>query len=111
MPRIYKPQAKPRHHSVNRTRRHELVYNDSRWRPLREQILQRDGGLCQDCLAQGRLTDTDLAVHHLISPFIVGLSQQDFDYLAWNPDNLITLCRECHNRRHKDELNFDGKKQ
>lgn len=102
MARIYRPDPKPKRRTENRARRHHLVYNDSRWKPLREAVMQRDGGLCQECLKKGRLTPAD-QVHHKVSPFIVGLSEEDFNFLAWNMENLEAICRECHSEIHGRE--------
>ena len=107
MARIYKPAPKPRPPRYNAQRRHELVYNDSRWRPLREAVMMRDGGLCQECLKQGRLTPAQ-HVHHKVSPFQVGLSAADFEYYAWNMDNLEAICRECHAAIHAREGQTKG---
>lgn len=102
MARIYKPPRKPRPQSFNAARRHELVYNDPRWRPIREAVMVRDQGLCQRCLADGRLTPAT-QVHHRISPFQRGLSPADFDRYAWSLDNLEALCRDCHMAIHAEE--------
>lgn len=107
MPRIYRPEPKPKRYTENRQRRHQLVYNDPRWRPLREQVMARDGGLCQECLKQGRLTPAT-QVHHLVSPFIVGLPPSDFEFYAWNMDNLEAICHECHAAIHAHEGQTHG---
>ena len=75
----------------------ERIRNTSRWRRKREQIRQRDKYLCRWCLTQGRLTYTDLEVHHIV-PINV-----DPD-LALDDDNLITLCSRCHELAERGEL-------
>ena len=107
MPRIYRPDPKPKQPSFNTHRRHQLVYNDPRWRPIREAVLQRDGGLCQECLKVGRITPCN-QVHHKVSPFIRGISQADFDYYAWNMDNLEAICQDCHAAIHSKEGQTKG---
>ena len=52
------------------------------WNQIRNNILKRDGGECQVCGWQ-----RDLEVHHII-PRIHGGGD--------HPNNLVTLCRECH---------------
>ena len=102
MARIYRPTPKPKQPSSNYHRRHQLVYNDSRWRPLREQVMARDKGLCQECLSNGRITPAT-QVHHRISPFQRGLSDADFNFYAWSMENLEAICAECHARIHSEE--------
>ena len=107
MARIYRPAPKPRPPRYNAQRRHELVYNDSRWRPLREAVMMRDGGLCQECLQKGRLTPAT-QVHHKVSPFQIGLSDADFNYYAWSMENLEAICQECHAAIHSREGQTKG---
>ena len=51
---------------------------------VREYVLYRDGHTCQHC--KGKSKDPVLEVHHIISRQVGGN----------RPDNLITLCRTCH---------------
>ena len=64
--------------------------------------MQRDGGLCQECLRKGILTPAT-QVHHKISPFQHGLSQADFDFYAWSMENLEAICQPCHSAIHAKE--------
>lgn len=69
------------------------------WRRLREKILQRDDRTCADCGATvgDVLEDGEPAEVHHKTPVEAGGTNE--------PDNLITLCRDCHNERHRrDEL-------
>lgn len=59
---------------------------------VREYILHRDGHICQHC--KSRKKDIVLNVHHLKS------RQTGGD----RPDNLITLCKSCHDKFHKGEI-------
>lgn len=63
----------------------ERPYDSRRWRKLRLQIIARDGG----CTACGRTDRLD--VDHII-PWDRGGPWFD-------PTNLRTLCRTCHNRK------------
>jgi len=58
----------------------------------REYVLYRDGHTCQHC--KGKSKDPVLEVHHIIS------RQTGGD----RPDNLITLCKTCHEKVSKGEL-------
>lgn len=65
-------------------------YKSKEWRTLRKQILERDLGLCQRCGMPAELVD------HIIP------SKDDWDDRL-NPDNLQSLCRECHRIKTKRE--------
>lgn len=56
------------------------------WQRLRKVVLKRDGGLCQICLMNNRITDAE-EIHH-IKP----LKQGGDNKLS----NLISVCRRCH---------------
>jgi len=58
-----------------------------RYRRLREEVLRRDGWRCQNCG-----TAEDLHVHH----------QQRRSALGDDaPENLITMCADCHRAVHQ----------
>jgi len=59
---------------------------------VREYVLFRDGYKCQCC--KGKSKDTKLHVHHIESRKTGGDA----------PNNLITLCLECHTKYHRGEL-------
>lgn len=59
------------------------------WANVREYVLFRDGHQCQCC--KGKSGDTILNVHHIESRMIGGNA----------PNNLITLCKTCHDGFHK----------
>jgi len=60
------------------------------WPDFRDMILKRDKHICQDC------EGTAVAVHH-ITPLYKG--GDEFD-----EDNCISLCDDCHKRRHKKKM-------
>ncbi len=59
------------------------------WKRCRARALLRDGLRCQDC--GGEL---DLEAHHLS---YARVGRED-------PGDLLTLCRDCHRRRHGLEI-------
>ena len=71
-------------------------YCSGAWRRMREQILKRDNNECQWCKAEGRVTTAKTAtleIDHI----------KELEYhpeLALEPNNLRTLCHDCHNKRH-----------
>lgn len=78
-------------------------YGSSEWRRLRQQCLERDHYECQWCKTEGKLTtqyDSVLEVDHI----------KELEYhpeLALDIDNLRTLCKDCHNKRH-NRMNYRG---
>ena len=59
---------------------------------VREYVLFRDGHKCQCC--KGKSKDNKLQVHHIESRKTGGYA----------PNNLITLCSECHKKYHRGEI-------
>lgn len=59
---------------------------------VREYVLFRDSHTCQCC--KGKSKDKILNVHHIESRKIGGNT----------PNNLITLCKTCHDKYHKGEI-------
>jgi 5-methylcytosine-specific restriction protein A len=90
-----------------RRKERQAIYNTKRWKDLRRLMVQ-EHPLCQDCLENGRLTPTE-EVHHAISPFRRGLSPEEKERLAFDPDNLVCLCKECHIKRHMKDLPMSKK--
>lgn len=74
-------------------------YNSTRWRQLRDEVVERDHHECKDCKAEGKIT-TDrqdgvvLEVDHIKSII-------DRPDLVLDPSNLQVLCRLHHNAKHK----------
>ena len=64
-----------------------------RWRKLRERALRRDGYLCRECRRYGQRVEATTA-HH-------AWPVEDWPELAWNLDNLVSLCDACHERMHE----------
>lgn len=69
-------------------------YNSKEWERTRIYCLMRDRYTCQDC---GRPAQE---VHHKkhLSPENIG----DVS-VTLNPDNLVSLCRDCHFARHRND--------
>lgn len=75
-------------------------YRSAAWQRMRRLILERDHGLCQECLRHGRYTPAT-AVHHKQEL----LERWD---LRLDPDNLESLCDECHNRMRAGPSTAEG---
>ena len=61
---------------------------------VKEYVRWRDGFKCQHCYHKGG-SDTKLEVHHVI---------QRKDGGSDRPDNLVTLCHDCHSALHRGEF-------
>lgn len=84
-----------------RHRERQELYQSKRWKEVRTYMVQKYP-LCQDCLKEGKITATQ-EVHHIKSPFVKGLTDDEKYRRAYDEDNLVCLCRECHWRRHHPE--------
>jgi 5-methylcytosine-specific restriction protein A len=72
-----------------------LMIRANMWRKLRNAVVERDRGVCQDCGRElTHLPKWYTEVHHII-PRIRGGGD--------HPANLKTLCIECH-RKYTDEM-------
>lgn len=74
-----------------------LFYGSGEWRQKRQEIIERDNYECQWCKEEGRVTvaeDSSLEVDHI-------KELEEHPELALDNDNLRTLCKDCHNKRHK----------
>lgn len=76
-------------------------YNAPRWRRLRASVLRRDGYLCRYCLRYGRRRQAT-TVHHIEHA-------DEHPELAYNADNLISLCEACHNKAHPEKAKNAGR--
>jgi len=69
---------------------------------IKAYVLTRDSYTCQHC--KGKTKDSKLEVHHIIFRSNNGSNEEN---------NLITLCKTCHDKLHKNEitLKLNGKKK
>lgn len=96
MPTINKPNKKQKNQTVNERIRKE-VYATSKWRKLRVAKLIEQP-LCEICLQNGKVT-AGIDVHHIIS-FVSILDPLKRKEVAYDYNNLQTLCKECHQKIH-----------
>ena len=73
-------------------------YQSKAWRDTRRFVFDRDFHLCVRCGKPGEI------VHHKIY-----LTPQNINdpQISLNPDNLETLCRNCHAAEHEGDLPTD----
>lgn len=71
------------------------IYNCKRWKDLREVALVRDNLMCVHC--KDKAIDTKATeVHHIIY-------LEDDISLAYDLDNLVSLCSSCHQKVHAND--------
>lgn len=90
MPTINRPKPKP----SDRKKQRQSLYNNKQWKAL-SQYMRMENPICQRC--NDAITED---VHHILSPFEYGLSHAEAMRRLLDPDNLICLCRNCHNILH-----------
>lgn len=99
MPTIFKPKKRKGMGNIKRKERME-IYNSGRWRVLRTAKMNSNP-LCEMCEREGRTTPAD-DVHHIQS----FMSTDDPDArraLAFDYDNLMSVCDRCHQKLHNDK--------
>ena len=99
MATIYKPKrTKNKDTLANRERMQ--IYNTARWRELRKAKL-RNNPLCECCLKEGITTATE-DIHHVVS--FMDYRGYERTRVAFDWDNLMSLCKRCHQQMH-NQLN------
>ena len=71
----------------------DAFYKSPEWKKLRNQKFCDADGLCEECRKQGKIIPAK-EVHHI----------KDIEHhweLRLNYDNLIALCKDCHDKRHE----------
>lgn len=81
----------------------QTFYNTKAWRELRKYKLTLNP-LCEECLKENKITMSQ-DVHHIKSPFLYNLGKINYD-LGYDLGNLLSLCKDCHGKLHKDEQNY-----
>ena len=76
------------------------IYNSREWKELRIAKLRSTDGLCEECLKEGIVTIAR-PVHHII-PIETARTKEEMRRLAFDWNNLMSLCQSCHNRIHKE---------
>lgn len=95
MPTISLGKRKPRERTINKNM-YQNVYQDKRWVRVRA-LKFSNNPLCELCLLKGIVTVTQ-EIHHIIPIDVYNLDE----YLAFDIDNLQSLCTKCHAEIHKE---------
>lgn len=97
MPTIYKPKRKPPKKSGDDYKLRQGIYQTERWKRLRLAKLS-ESPLCERCMRDGKITPA-VDVHHLTS-FTTAADEIERKRLAYDYNNLMSLCKECHHYVH-----------
>lgn len=96
MPTINRKTNQPLKNAVNTDRQ---IYNSGRWRKLKSEYYQNHP-LCELCLKDGKVTPAE-DIHHII-PILKGRSIEEQKRLGFDYNNLMALCKEHHQKIHKE---------
>lgn len=77
----------------------KAFYSSRAWRDCRAAYRKSVGGLCERCAAKGLIVAGEI-VHH--KEYITPENLTD-PAVALSFDNLELLCRECHEREHRQK--------
>lgn len=78
----------------------KAFYHTTEWKKKRRQVLRRDHNSCQRCRENGRYRKAT-TVHHIIH-------LKKVPELALTDDNLISLCKDCHEAMHPKKRKESG---
>jgi len=97
MPTIKLPKKKPREVTYNK-QAYQWIYNTPIWKRLRAEKFKANP-VCEHCEKEGRVSITE-EVHHRI-PFEIMSSREQQQEVAYDRDNLVSLCMDCHKEAHR----------
>lgn len=84
--------------SVRRAER-QAIYNTTRWHSLRD-VKRMNDPLCERCLAKKpSIVRPATEIHHVVS-FMSVEDMTERKALAYDYENLMSLCHECHEAMH-----------
>jgi 5-methylcytosine-specific restriction endonuclease McrA len=80
----------------------------SNWHKKREEALERDNYVCQNCSKTKEENGRSLSVHH-IKPRSEFIQNENTEVEESNKlSNLVTLCRGCHMKAEHNNIKFNG---
>ena len=82
------PKARKQREARRGNAKNRRKYRQARWKKIREQVISRDKGRCQQCLRTGHVK-LGSEVDHI-------LKAEDNQELFYELRNLQLLCRKCH---------------
>jgi 5-methylcytosine-specific restriction protein A len=100
MPTIFKPKRTEQKRIDRYDSYRRKIYQSQRWRMLRLAKLS-DNPLCEMCATKG-IVKPAVDVHHIVS-FMTADDEVRRKALAYDYDNLMSLCKECHQFVHNSK--------
>lgn len=97
MPTIFKPKKPEQKRTDRYDAERRRIYQSQRWRMLRLTKLT-DAPLCEMCAKKGIIKPA-VDIHHIIS-FMSTDDEYRRKALAYDYNNLMSLCKECHQFIH-----------
>lgn len=98
MPTVYKPRKTTMKKTKSEAeKQRKLIYRTERWKKLRALKLA-ETPLCELCQQEGRVTPA-IDVHHAVS-FMQASGPAERYQLAFDYNNLMSLCKQCHQKIH-----------
>lgn len=97
MPTIIKPKKQILKTNNMYDRERRKIYNSERWRSLRAWKFA-NSPLCELCLKEGKTVVAE-DIHHIVS-FMSTDDPYQRKQLAYDYDNLLSLCKKCHQAVH-----------
>ena len=82
----------------NETLKEQGFYNTANWQRARQMAKQRDKYLCQECIREGKKPIGFAEEVHHIKP------TNTYPELALDMSNLVSLCRECHEKTKREVI-------
>ena len=75
-------------------------YHRKEWQRIRAMALERDHGMCRDCMDRMK-SETGFRPHRatMVHHIIPRSERPDLELVL---DNLISLCDQCHEKRHPE---------
>ena len=92
-----KKEVKKKPINYNREKR-QKIYQSVRWKKLRQVKLMANP-LCEICLQRNKIVPA-VDVHHINS--FINYSGKQMKYMAYDFNNLLSLCKECHSWLHRN---------
>lgn len=96
MPTINKPTKKQKDYSEKRKIRRS-IYDTKKWRDLRKAKLMQNP-LCEKCFENGIITPAE-DIHHIVSFVDITDNLRRLE-IAYDFNNLQSLCKKCHQKIH-----------